>query len=134
MTDKASIVVDFFNAANREGMDALRRFASTDMRFWAPGVGEISLEQYLAIVQSIVPLLKTPLSFKVHDVIRDGDRLGAEVESHAQLKNGKVYNNKYHFKILLSGDKISEIREYADTKHLAETFDLYDLGASRLEA
>jgi len=54
----------------------------------------------------------------------EGDRIADEVESHAPLKDGEVYNNKYHFEILLRDHKIARIREYADTKQLVETFSL----------
>jgi ketosteroid isomerase-like protein len=105
-------------------MSALRRFATADMGFSGPGVGDITMEQYLSLVDSIVPLLDAPLAFTIHDVMLEGDRIAAEVESHPPLKDGKVYNNKYHFKILLRDHKKARIREYADTKHLVETFSL----------
>jgi uncharacterized protein len=124
MSDGKLVIKDFFDAANKEGMGALRQFATDDMEFWAPGVGDLTMEQYLSLVESIMPLLAAPLKFTIHDVLLDGDRIAAEVESYAPLKNGKVYNNKYHFKVLLRGSKIARIREYADTKHLAEVFDL----------
>jgi hypothetical protein len=47
MSNGKSIVIEFFKAANKEGMSALRRFATADMGFWAPGVGDITMEQYL---------------------------------------------------------------------------------------
>ena len=71
-----------------------------------------------------MPLLDAPLTFTIHDVMLEGDRIADEVESHAPLKDGEVYNNKYHFEILLRDHKIARIREYADTKQLVETFSL----------
>jgi uncharacterized protein len=125
MSDGKSIVVAFFAAVNSEGMGALRRFVTDDMTWWAPGLGELAPEKLISMVESLASLLDQPIRFTVHDIIVEGDRVAAEVESYAALKSGKIYNNKYHFKFLVRAGKIAKIREYHDTKHAFEVFDLH---------
>ena len=44
--------------------------------------------------------------------------LAAEVESFGKHVNGKSYNYKYHFLIVLKDGKFKEVKEYMDTLHL----------------
>ena len=67
-------------------------------------------------------MLAGPLSLKVHGVTAEGDRVAVEAESHVQLKNGKTYNNTYHFLFLFRDGKIYQAREYNDSQHAAEIF------------
>lgn len=66
--------------------------------------------------------LETPLHMAVLDIIAEGDRLAVEVESSAQLKNGRHYSQQYHFKMHLRDGKIVSVREYLDTQH---SFDIW---------
>ncbi len=49
-------------------------------------------------------------------------RLAVEVESHATLKNGRVYHNLYHYLFVLKDGKIETIKEYADTDQVRRVF------------
>jgi hypothetical protein len=50
-------------------------------------------------------------------VTAEGDRVAVEAESHAKMKNGKTYQNKYHFLFLVRDGKIQQVKEYLDTMH-----------------
>ena len=52
----------------------------------------------------------------------EGDRVALEMESYGEKTDGTVYNNFYHFLIRLSGDKITSLREYMDTRHVKQVF------------
>ncbi len=54
---------------------------------------------------------------KVKGAIAEGDQVAVEAESWGELKNGRVYNQEYHFLITLRDGKISAVREYLDTQH-----------------
>jgi hypothetical protein len=55
-------------------------------------------------------------------MIAEGDRVAVEAESFAELTNGKVYNNRYHFFFELADGKVTKVREYMDTAHAREIF------------
>ena len=125
MYDNKSVVVDFFNTASMEGIDALRKFATDDMTFWSVGPGEIDLESYLSLVETFIESkADAPIKFTVKDVIAEGDSVVAEVEGYCPMRSGKIYANKYLFKLLMRDGKIAKIREYCDTAHLADALDL----------
>ncbi|WP_299489324.1 nuclear transport factor 2 family protein [Acaryochloris sp. IP29b_bin.137] len=52
----------------------------------------------------------------------EGDRVALEMESYAVKSNGIVYNNFYHFLVVLSNGKITSLREYLDTLHVKPVF------------
>ena len=51
-----------------------------------------------------------------------GNRVALEMESYGEMTNGRVYNNLYHFLIMLSDGKITTIREYMDTDQVKRVF------------
>ncbi|ALE73071.1 MULTISPECIES: nuclear transport factor 2 family protein [unclassified Pseudonocardia] len=59
----------------------------------------------------------TPLAFTA-----EGDRVAVETESYTELRNGRVYNNLYHFLFTVRDGKISSVKEYLDTEHTTAVF------------
>jgi uncharacterized protein len=57
-----------------------------------------------------------------HEFTAEGDRVAVETESYAELKNGRVYNNQYHFVFEVRDGKIQSIKEYLDTEHTRAIF------------
>ena len=51
--------------------------------------------------------------------MKRGDRVAVEAESHGDLKNGKTYNNTYHFLFVFRDGKICLTKEYNDTAYAA---------------
>ena len=60
-----------------------------------------------------------PMQFTLHGAIEEGDQVSLEIESHAPLADGKVYNNVYCFVFTLRGGKVVDVHEYADTAYAA---------------
>ena len=56
------------------------------------------------------------------DMIAEGDRVAAEVESHGDLKNGRRYRQRYQFAIVFRAGQICTVHEYLDTQH---AFDIW---------
>ncbi|MFF2108439.1 hypothetical protein CJ179_13510 [Rhodococcus sp. ACS1] len=54
--------------------------------------------------------------------IAQGDKVAVEATSYAKLKNGKVYQNQYHFLFKFRDGKILSVKEYMDTKHAYDIF------------
>lgn len=52
----------------------------------------------------------------------EGERVAVETESYAELKNGRVYNNHYHFVFEVRDGKIQSVKEYLDTEHTRAIF------------
>jgi len=71
-----------------------------------------------AATRKIAPLV--PWKFTLHHALEDGDKVALDLESHAMLPNGKLYNNVYVYVFTMRNGKILHCREHADTKHAAE--------------
>ncbi len=91
-----------------------------DVTWWVPGMGSVSKAQFRGMADGFKTMVKGGCPLTVHGVTADGDRVAVEVESHADLVNGKHYNNHYHFLFLFRDGKIYQCKEYNDSKHVAD--------------
>lgn len=57
-----------------------------------------------------------------NSAIAQGDKVAVEATSYAELKNGKVYRNRYHFLFEIRDGQIFSVKEYMDTKHAYDIF------------
>lgn len=62
-------------------------------------------------------LLASALQMTVKGMLAEGDCVAVEVESQADLKNGRKYRQQYLFWIECREGKIARVREYLDTHH-----------------
>lgn len=119
MNDTRRLTQEFFDAIDNDGIAAITPFLAVDFVWWAAGMGEIQ-DEVLNIGKLLDPHIDGKMQMKVHSILVDGNKSAVEAESFAKLKNGKIYNNHYHFKISFEGGKIKEVKEYNDTKHTDE--------------
>ena len=120
--DSKSVVMAFFKAVGEEGISALDRFATADFVWWNPSSGDMTVADVHGMIDRMAGFLKSPVTMKLIDIISEDEKVAVEAEGYAELNNGKIYNNKYHFKFLLQGNKISIIKEYHNTYHAFQTF------------
>jgi len=121
MTKRAHLKMakEFFQAIEKGNWAALRKLLADDYLFWAGGMGEIQnqLEDMIGKFASAMP---DGVKFTVEAVTSEDSRLAVEATSYGKLRNGKIYNNHYHFLFEFRGDKIAVVREYGDTQHVNE--------------
>jgi ketosteroid isomerase-like protein len=90
-----------------------------DVQWWVPGRGTMSRDEFFALADSFQSMLKSGIDLTVCGVTAEGDRVAVEAESHAELTNGKTYNNTYHFLFVFRDGKICLSKEYNDSAHAA---------------
>ncbi|KAK7012775.1 hypothetical protein R3P38DRAFT_2641363 [Favolaschia claudopus] len=56
------------------------------------------------------------------DVIQGEDAVVWHLKSDGMMKNGKKYNNEYMITLRFSGEKIVYMKEFVDTKYVADLF------------
>ena len=66
--------------------------------------------------------MRDGLQMTVIGMVAEGDKVAAEIRSHADLVDGRVYENQYHMLFTLRQGKIVEVKEYADTLLIANVF------------
>jgi uncharacterized protein len=93
-----------------------RFFIAGDMAF----CGWSSKETFMQM--NVLPL-SGPFKMEFGHVIAQGDFVFLEAESHADLKDGKRYNNNYGFLLRFRDGKMIEHKEYTDTLHFYRVVD-----------
>jgi uncharacterized protein len=104
------------------------KFLSDDSSWWVSGTvegisGTYNKAETLALLEQVTQVYKTgALKIVPSNMIAEGNRVAVEAESYAELHNGKIYNNFYHYVFDLEGGKIKSFKEYMDTQHVRDTF------------
>ena len=93
---------------------------TADAVWWAPGRGEFDSSTFLKTAGAFAGMFKAPSVITVHGVTAEGDRVAIEAEGRAELKNGRIYANRYHYLFVFRDGKICRAKLYNDTKHAAE--------------
>jgi uncharacterized protein len=100
-----------------------------DATWWLPGkpeqlpiLGVQNKEQMARLFHAMTAQLENGLKMTVKSVIAEGDKVALEAESYGQLRNGRVYNQEYHFAMTIRDGKVSAVREYLDTQHVFATW------------
>ena len=88
-----------------------------------PIIGVQTKEQMARLFQAMTSQLENGrLPMTVKSIIAEGDQVALQAESHGQLRNGRVYNQEYHFALTFHDDKVAAVREYLDTQHVFATW------------
>ena len=122
--ENKKIAAAFFeNMSTGNGAAVLNALADT-ATWWVAGnfalSGTKTKQQFAELLGGVGNKVDGPLTIKTTGVTAEGDRVAVEAESHARMKNGKVYQNKYHFLLEIRDGKIQAVKEYMDTTHAAE--------------
>jgi len=117
---------DRFSAGDITGALAMM---TDDATWWIAGnpeqlaaAGDHSKAQMARLFDNMIGQLPNGLKMTVKHLIAEDDRVAVEVESNGELRNGRVYNQQYHFAITMRDGKISGVREYLDTQHVFATW------------
>ena len=108
------------SAGNSRAFDRLAE--STIWRVMAKGPmgGTKTKAELLKILTQTTARFEEPVKFTVTGITAEGDRVAIEAQGHAELTNGKVYRNTYHYLFVFRDGKICRGKLYNDTKHAAE--------------
>jgi ketosteroid isomerase-like protein len=128
MTTEANkaLVRDFYRLMNERRFPEMWELCVPDGK-WDGGRASTddfaSIERMKAVIVDPMPIFADGgITFTVHSLTAEDDRVAAEVESNAPLVNGKVYNNHYHMLFVIRDGKIAIVKEYADTAHARDVF------------
>ncbi len=123
-----AVVSEYLNAYSTGNLAEIARHLHDEVTWWVagtvPGIsGTYNKLQTLALLGQVTAVYKQrALQITPSRMIGEGKLVAVEAESYAELHNGKVYNNLYHFVFEIEDGKIKRIREYLDTQHVYDTF------------
>ncbi|MET0985582.1 MAG: nuclear transport factor 2 family protein [Steroidobacteraceae bacterium] len=110
----------FFKALGSGDVATLKNLVTDDVEAITPGTADISGTRNYEIVMQLAkafPLItQSGIEFRILNLTAEDDRVACEMEGYSTLRNGKPYNNCYHFPVFFRDGKICRLKEYLDTK------------------
>lgn len=124
--DNRATIERFYALMNERRFEEMWELFANDAT-WSGGGNPPARVNPIAVMQETIvdpmPIFVTGgIDFTVHALTAEGDRVAAEVSSHAELTTGAVYANQYHMLFGFRDGLIVEVKEYNDTLHARETF------------
>jgi len=118
-TNKA-LVAEFIEAMSRGDMGHILNTYTEDGYVHTMGntliSGKYGREQIRTFADGIYEAFPNGLTFTVHGMTAEGDRVAVEAESRGDHVSGQPYNNFYHFLFTIRDGKIAHLHEYMDTE------------------
>ncbi|MFI9536932.1 nuclear transport factor 2 family protein [Nocardia fusca] len=117
--DHKRVVLEVLSAFETGDVEAVLSRMADDVTWWVAGElpmsGEFGKSQIPTMMAGIDANTVGDVVFRPVNIIAEKNRVAVEAESTANLTNGRLYTNKYHFAFEFDGDLISAVREYMDT-------------------
>ena len=119
--DNKRLAQAMVDALTRADVEWVKENYAEDFRIWVTGSlpfsGENDKAGALAGMPSVLDLFPEGLTFTVHSMVAEGDRVAIEASSSGRTFRGDQYAQEYHFLMRAKDGKIAEWKEYIDTEH-----------------
>lgn len=128
LEDNKNIVNEYFDAVNRGNEEDISNLLTDDFVFMSMYRKPEYLrfkwnkERFVAQAGIMSSQMKKPIVVTPGTMTAEDDRIAVEAESYGEMKNGKIYDNIYHFLFKLRNGKITEVREYSCSYTAHEVF------------
>ncbi|HEX4507648.1 MAG TPA: nuclear transport factor 2 family protein [Alphaproteobacteria bacterium] len=118
------LVLSFFQLMN--SLDPARmaqavELLADDATYWIPGdwsnAGTFTKAQVAGMVKAGTDIFDGQLDIAILGITAEGERVAVEMESNGRFKDGRPYNNSYHWLFVVRGGQIHTIKEYTDTAY-----------------
>ena len=121
-----NIVTDFWRAFSESRFDDALALLADDATWRVMGQTSISRTytkaEFAALVNGISATTVSGIQVTPSLLTAEADRVAMEADSLGPMKDGKVYQNQYHFLHILENGRIRTVREYLDTEHVTQIF------------
>jgi ketosteroid isomerase-like protein len=127
-TANKQIALSFLHAIEEQDADKIANLLTDDAEYWIPGqphfpvAGRRSKAEAKAFFAMAKQILNPGFRFTVKSMTAEDDRVSLEASGVGLARNGKTYDNTYHFLFRMRDGKICYVAEYMDTQHVAEVF------------
>jgi ketosteroid isomerase-like protein len=114
-------ILGFFENLSAGNGEAVLGALADNATWWVQGnfplSGTKNKKEFAALVGDLGAKIDGGLRVTPKGITAEGDRVAVEAESYAKMKNGKTYQNSYHFLFIVRDGKIESVKEYLDTIH-----------------
>jgi hypothetical protein len=120
--DNKQIIRTFFSRLEAGDVDSAVGLFAPGATFWSPSTRkEMAATDLSGALHWVNAQLEAPMTYALGAMTAEENRVCVLVESFATMRNGKAYNNVYHFYFELVDGRIAVAREYNDTAHIWAT-------------
>jgi ketosteroid isomerase-like protein len=117
-------ILGFFENLSAGNGEAVLGALADSATWWIQGnfplSGTKSKKEFAAVVADLGSKIDGGMRVTPKGITAEGERVAVEAESYAKMKNGKTYQNTYHFLFTVRDGKIQSVKEYLDTIHANE--------------
>lgn len=123
-----ALVKEFMEVFSGGDVDRILSYLAPTATWWVGGdidgiSGTKNKEEFGQMLAGLsTATVKGAIALTPTAITAQGDRVAAETESYAEMTDGKVYNNLYHFVFVIRDGLLTEIKEYLDTEHTRAVF------------
>jgi len=115
------LILGFFENLSAGKGDAVLGALADNATWWVQGnfalSGTKTKAEFAKLVGDLGSNIDGGMRVTPKGITAEGDRVAVEAESYAKMKNGKTYQNTYHFLFIVRDGKINSVKEYLDTIH-----------------
>ena len=121
------IVLDCVMALRDGHMALFHSMMADDAEIWVPEGTRFSVtytpSSYVTqLGATLFPLIDGKQKTEIHTITAEEDRVCLEAETYLKFKDGRVYNNRYHFLFRVQDGLIVSMKEYLNTQHITDVF------------
>lgn len=117
-----AVVRRFFDRLEAAEIDEAVGLFAPGSTFWSPSTRKaMPIAELARALRWVNSQLVAPMTYRLGAMTAEENRVCVLVESFADMRNGKIYNNVYHFYFELADGLITAAREYNDTAHIWAT-------------
>ncbi len=125
------LIVTYFDAMNRRDTQGILGMLTEDFVF--KGMGrhpdwmryQWGREPFADAPRDMSTKMHKPIVMRLLGMIAEGEQVAVQADSYGEMKNGKTYDNAYHFVFTFKNGKIKEVLEYCCTYTVFEVFGEY---------
>ena len=115
------VVTRFLELFSSGAVEQTMAMMTDDATWWVAGTMPISgtydKAAFTKLLGGVLETCTGPIRITPRAFTAEGDRVALEAESYTQTRNGRTYNNLYHFLFKVRDGKIAAVKEYLDTMH-----------------
>jgi hypothetical protein len=119
-----ALVVEFIRRFETGDLDHAFELLADEFRWEVMGDSPIAgvhdKPTIRAIAQGVVDVFPTPPRWTPTNVIAEADQVAVEAVSSGDAVSGFAYRNRYHLLATVRDGAMVEVKEYMDTKHVAD--------------
>ncbi|MGE0483942.1 MAG: nuclear transport factor 2 family protein [Gammaproteobacteria bacterium] len=126
IAENKALVTRFWEAFSAGRISEVLDMLADDATWWVGGStalsGTYSKPQFAELLGQVTGMMPEGVRVTPTQLTAEDDRVSVEATSYGPVNNGRLYQNVYHFMMVVRDGRIAAVREYLDTEHVTATF------------